>query len=200
MHRVPETRASLLIRLRNLDDTEAWGEFMQIYEPLIRRYIGRRGMQDADAADIAQEVLISVMRSIGRWDPSPDRGRFRTWLYTVVSHATSALLSRRRRHPQGTGATSVIVMLAEHASAEADRNAFDVEYERRIFEWACERVRPGFREATWTAFWLTGVEGRGGEEASKVTGLSVGAVYIAKSRVMARIKAEIEQAESLSPP
>ena len=193
---LPETRPSLLIRFRNHRDVLAWEEFAGIYEPLIRRYVARRGIQDADVADVTQEVLLSVMRAIQSFDPSPERGKFRGWLYRVVSNATYDLIGRQRRQPQRSEAMSDEIVLSELAAGGVDRDEFDVEYERRIFDWACERIRREVRESTWRAFWMTGVAGRSGQPASELLGLSVGAVYIAKSRVMARIKAVIEDAES----
>ena len=93
----PETRASLLIRLKDREDQAAWSEFVEIYQPVIRRLALRKGMQTADAEDVTQRVLLSVSRAIPRWEIDPQRGRFRTWLHRVTQNAILNALSRGPR-------------------------------------------------------------------------------------------------------
>lgn len=84
MSQPPTTRASLILRLRHPDDAAAWEEFVAIYQPLIFRLAKSRGLQDADAFDVAQEVLARVAGAINRWDPDPDRGSFRGWIGRIT--------------------------------------------------------------------------------------------------------------------
>ena len=81
----PTTRASLLLRLCDSEDHEAWVEFVTLYEPVIYRSLRRHGLQDADARDVMQELLLAVSRSIDRWEPGNQRGSFRGWLRRVVA-------------------------------------------------------------------------------------------------------------------
>src|SRR5437016_3679036 len=81
---VPATRASLIVRLRDPQDVGAWREFIDLYAPLVYGYARKQGLQDADAADLSQEVLGAVIASIHRLDYDPDRGAFRNWLFTIV--------------------------------------------------------------------------------------------------------------------
>src|SRR5262249_53256993 len=149
-----------------------------------------RGLQSADAADIAQEVYRAVAAAVDRWDPDRTRGSFRGWLFRIARNLAINLLVARRRHVQGTGDTHVLDLLHQQPAADAEEPAlFDAEYRRRLFHWAAERVRPEFRDATWRAFWRTSVEGAGPQVVAEELGLSVGAVYIARSRVMARLRA-----------
>src|SRR5947209_958507 len=84
MAEFPYTRASLLLRLRDPRDEAAWAEFIQLYAPLVYGFARRQGLQDADAADLSQDVLSAVAGAVGRLEYDPGRGAFRNWLFTVV--------------------------------------------------------------------------------------------------------------------
>ena len=103
MNEAPDTRPSLLVRLRDPRDERAWAEFTAIYSPLINRLACRKGLQEADAADLVQEVLRAVASAIDRWDPEPSRGRFRNWLFTIARNTTLNFIASQRRHLRGTG-------------------------------------------------------------------------------------------------
>src|SRR5262245_41652686 len=188
----PATRASLLVRLKDGRDQEAWREFVQVYAPVVYGFARKRGLQDADAADVMQEVLRSVSAAAGRLEYDPKRGTFRGWLFTVTRNKVYNHLDGRRRHARGSGDSGVQERLEEQAAPAEDGAAeWDREYERRLSALAMERVRGEFQETTWRAFWLTAVEGKGAKEAGEVTGLSAGAVYVAKSGGVARLREEI---------
>src|SRR5215471_14152654 len=105
------TRPSLLVRLRDPQDERAWGEFVEIYGPLVRRLARQRGLQDADAADLVQEVFRAVAAAIERYDPDPARGSFRGWLSVIARNLIVNLLDAQRRHPRGTGDTAMRQLL-----------------------------------------------------------------------------------------
>ena len=107
----PTTRQSLVLRLRNLDDQAAWAEFVGIYEPLIYQLARQKGLQDADARDLCQEVFRAVAGAIERWDPDPSKGRFRGWLFRIARNLLVNYFADQRRHARGTGSTSVQEML-----------------------------------------------------------------------------------------
>ncbi len=195
----PATRQSLLVRLRNPRDEQAWAEFVAIYAPLIDRVARANGLQSADAADLAQEVFRAVAGAIDRFDPDPARGSFRSWLFRIARNLMVNLLAARRIRPQATGDSDVQEMLERVLAPDGAETAFfDLEYRRRVFVWAADQVRGEFRQSTWQAFWLTAVEGQAPRDAAQASGISVGAVYIARSRVMARLKSIIEQVEGKS--
>jgi RNA polymerase sigma-70 factor (ECF subfamily) len=192
----PATRQSLVVRLKDPRDSRAWEEFVAIYAPLIERLARARGFQQADAADLAQEVFRSVAGAIDRYDPDPARGSFRGWLFRIARNLMINLLAARRIRPQATGDSDVRGLLERvPAPDSAETILFDAEYRRGLFQWAAEQVRGEFRESTWNAFWLTAVEGQDPSAAAGSLGVSVGAVYIARSRVMARLRAVIEAVE-----
>jgi RNA polymerase sigma factor (sigma-70 family) len=188
------TRASLLLRIRDPRDRIAWGEFVALYAPLIHAYGMRRGLQDADAADLAQDVLRLVNRSAAKFDYDPARGTFRGWLLTVTRNELRKLCGRKARQAVGTGDTQMQNVLAEQPG-HADDTAWDRDYQWNLFEWAAARIRPEFREASWQAFWQTAVSGREVSEVAAELGISVGAVYIARSRITTRIRQEIQAVE-----
>jgi RNA polymerase sigma factor (sigma-70 family) len=188
----PDTRASLLVRIRDPHDTEAWRQFVQLYAAVVYGYARKRGLQDADAADLMQEVFRSVASAAGRLDYDPKRGSFRNWLYTVTRNKLYNFLDGRRRHERGSGGSGAQQVLEERAVQEEDAAAlWDQEYERRVFGWAAEQVRGEFQPATWQAFWLTAVEGKSARDAGVELGLSPGAVYVARSRVTARLREQV---------
>ncbi len=187
----PATRASLLIRLRDPRDERAWAEFLEIYTPLIHRLARQRGLQEADADDLTQEVFRAVARAIDRWDPDPARGSFRGWLFRIAQNLMINFLASARRRPQATGDTGVKDLLEAQAEpGPEDSSQFGLEYRRCLFQWAAEKVRGEFREATWQAFWQTAVEGKKAKEAAAALGLSEGAVAMARSRVLMRNPAD----------
>ena len=197
MTEFPETRKSLLAQVQSLDDAESWREFVTIYRPVIYRLARNRGLQHADAEDLAQKVVISVRKSIGDWEDDPSRGRFRSWLARIARNAIINALTRRPPDA-AMGGTSVLELL--EGQPEPDRGTrenLDREYCRSLFRWAAQRIRGEFRDGTWDAFWLTAVEGMGVEQAAAALGKSVGAIYAARSRVMRRLKAEIEKTGSV---
>ena len=194
MSDAPATRLSLLVRLCDARDDGAWSQFVEIYAPLVYGFARKHGLQDADAADLTQDVLQAVSGGIRRLDYDPRRGTFRGWLFTVVRNKLRNFLAACNRPGRGTGDSDAQQRLQELPAREDDQTAWwDREYERRVFAWAAEQVRGAFSDSTWRAFWQTAVEGQTGPAVAKSLGLSVAAVYLAKGRVTARLKELIRE-------
>lgn len=194
MREAPETRQSLLLRLHDSQDHQAWSEFTAIYEPLIYRLATRNGFQDADARELTQEVMLAVAGAIERWDPDPGRGSFRGWLFRIARNLMINFLAKRRNRPLATGDTDFNRLLNEQpADASDETRYFDQEYKRQTFHWAAEQIRTEFQDHTWQAFWQTCVDGSAVKEVADKLEMSVGAVYVSRSRVMARLRKEIER-------
>jgi RNA polymerase sigma-70 factor (ECF subfamily) len=189
----PATRVSLILRLRDPADAVAWHEFVDLYAPLVYKLACRKGLQDADARDLCQDVLLAVARAVHRWDPEPARGSFRGWLSRITRNLLVNFLTRPA-YPRGSGASSLQELLEAQPSEDPSATAlFEAEYRRRVFRWAAEAIRGEFAPATWQAFWQTAVDGQAPREAASELGLSVGAVYIARSRILARLRQRVEQ-------
>jgi RNA polymerase sigma-70 factor (ECF subfamily) len=190
------TRLTLLVRLRDVQDAAAWEEFVEIYAPLIYGLARRHGFQDADASDLTQEVLRAAVTALPTFTLDRKRGSFRGWLFTVARNELRKLVLARKRQPQGSGSAAAQEFLEGQPAPREDESVWNQEYQTRLFTWAAGKARPNFRESTWQAFWRTAVEGQDVALVAEALGLSIGAVYVAKSRVLARIQELVEAAQS----
>jgi len=189
MDTVNTTRPSLLVRIRDLRDEMAWGEFARLYTPLIYRFARQSGLQDADASLVTQDVLVTVARTIHRFEYNPKSGPFRGSLKVVTRSRLRDFLRAQGREVQGTGDTEMLNVIEEQPDA-SQPDLWEREFRRTLFEWAVDRIRCDFEDTTCQAFWQTSVGGRDTRDVAEELGLSVGAVYIARSRVLARLRKE----------
>ncbi len=190
----PRTRESLILRLPTATDAAAWQEFAAIYEPLVYRFARRRGLQDADARELVQNVFVAVSRAVVDWRPNPDRGKFRTWLFRIARNQLINLVTRRK-FDNGSGKTSAMLSLQQVADWQSHTQEIELDYRRELFRSAAMMVREKVQESTWQAFWLTCVEGQDIEAASQQLGITPANIYIARSRVLQRLREQIEQWE-----
>jgi len=191
MQKFVTTRLSLLLRIRDHRDAQSWSDFMQIYAPLVFRYARRMGLQEADAADVTQDVLRVVSESIDKFDYDRSVGRFRGWLKKVAFYTASQL--KRRQQRQAAGHDSAVMDLAAADPGQADARFWDEAYTQRLFELACERVRPKVQSNTWDAFWATAVDSKDPRDVAEELKMNVGSVYVARNRVFARIKEALQE-------
>ena len=197
------TRPSLLMRVRDANDHAAWGRFVEAYTPLVYNFCRKRGLQAADAADVAQDVMKAVAASLPRFVYEPQRGRFRDWLFRVTRSKLSNFHRARQRQPAGSagsGQTDVHELLREQpdpaeAADPAEALRWEQSWHRQTFDWAVKVIRDEFHPATWKAFWATAVEGRAVKEVGDELGMSAGAVYIARSRVLSRLREAVGQVD-----
>jgi RNA polymerase sigma factor (sigma-70 family) len=194
MTATPSTRASLLLRLRDPQDHRAWGEFVTLYEPVIYRLLRRHGLQDSDAREIMLELFRAVSGNIGRWDPARERGSFRGWLRRVTRNLVINWLKHRDRRVVATGGTDMLAMLDMLPAAEEPASAeFDYELRRAMFLRAADQVRTEVQPATWAAFCETSIAGKSPADAAGKLGMSLGAIRVARCRVLARLRAKVNE-------
>jgi RNA polymerase sigma-70 factor (ECF subfamily) len=192
----PETNHSLIERVQQLGDGAAWTEFLCIYQPVVLRMAKKRGLQDADAMDVMQQIFISVSRAIPKWKADPEQPPFRAWLTTVARNAITKSLVRRPRD-LASGSTTMIDALSQIPAEQQETSEFDAEARIEIFRWAADQIRPEFTVETWSVFWQTSVEGQSVADVSKTTGRSAGAIYVARFRVLSRLKEKINELSQL---
>jgi RNA polymerase sigma factor (sigma-70 family) len=194
MNAAPSTRYSLLVRIQDPHDHAAWLEFLAIYEPLVYGLARRRGLQDADARDLCQDVFRAVAKAVRGWTPDPSRGSFRGWLFRIARNLLINHLRHERRQTRATGDSDVLRLLdAQPTNGDEHARKVEFEYRRRLFQVAARGIEAEFTAATWQAFWQTAVESLPVVRVAEALEMSVGAVYIARSRVLARLRERVQQ-------
>jgi RNA polymerase sigma factor (sigma-70 family) len=189
------TRASLLFRLQQAPgDQAAWGQFVDRYGRQIFAWCQRWGLQEADAQDVTQTVLLQLAVKLKAFHYDPAQ-RFRGWLKTLTHHAWSDFLDARRRAVPGSGDTGVHEAL-DTVQARDDLTArLQASFDQELLDLAAEQVRARVEEHTWEAYRLTAVEGRSGAEAAECLGMQVGTVFKAKSKVHKMLQEIVRQLE-----
>jgi RNA polymerase sigma factor (sigma-70 family) len=191
MNDTPVTRPSLLLRVRDVKDDLAWREFVEIYTPLVYTFCRNRGLQEGDAADVSQEVMRVVSQAMPEFQYDAARGKFRGWLLQITRHRLYKFFDRQRRSPQSASETTVERFFNQEPGVD-EQTRWDEDFRQRLFDWAAEKARAEFQSTTWEAFWLTSVQSVSVKEVAARLGISIGAVYIARSRVIARLRELIE--------
>jgi len=187
----PETRPSLIVRLKGERNELAWTEFVSAYEPFLRRLIERQGVPERHVPDAMQQVLVAVARSVDGWQDDGDPASFRRWLNRVARNVVLKLMARERRQIGGQGGTDWLESLADVPDAGGEER--ETEYEYELVVWAAEQVRGEFLDSSWKAFWATLIEGRSVAEVAAELGVSPGSVYMSRSRLMARIRSKVQE-------
>jgi RNA polymerase sigma-70 factor (ECF subfamily) len=179
------TPASLLLRLRQPGEQRAWQQFVDLYTPLLFHWSMRLGLNEADAADLVQDVFVILSQRLNGFDY--DRGKsFRGWLRTIL---TNKWRDRRRRATLPLAEDDAVEQVASPQDGDLIGEA---EYREFLVTRALEVMQAEFQPTTWKACWEHVVAGRSAAEVGRELGISANAVYIAKSRVLRRLRAELE--------
>ncbi|QEG22310.1 RNA polymerase sigma factor [Mariniblastus fucicola] len=192
MQDTPKTRYSLIGKLHDPQNLEAWNEFASIYQPLIFRICRQRGLQHADATDVTQEVMSRVSKAIGTFDGQQQGATFRGWLYRVTRNLVIDFFRRKENRQVAGGETGLLELIAANPG-EAESHEFRLEYQRQIFSLVTNQVRDEVNPKTWQAFWRTEVENASVDSVAKSLDMNRGAVYVARSRVIARLRKAAER-------
>jgi RNA polymerase sigma-70 factor (ECF subfamily) len=186
-----DTSASLLDQLRDHPDDALWKRFVELYSPLIRHWLGRHTLASSDADDVVQEVLTVVVRRLPEFYRQPRTGAFRAWLRTVTANCLRDFWRSQRVRPRATVASDFQAVLEQLAdSASGLSRQWDEEHDQFVTHKLLDTIRPEFHERTWRAFHGVAVDGRSPDDVAKELGVTVNAVFIAKSRVLGRLRSE----------
>lgn len=184
-----ETSASLLERLRGQPDQADWRRWTELYLPLLRGWLRRHGLQAADVDDLVQDVLAVVVRELPTFQHNRRTGAFRRWLRTILLHRLRDFWRARRSRPRTAG-DSQLLRLIEQLSDPNDPlgRMWDEEHDRYLVRRLLEQIEGEVAPSTWKAFRRVVIEGREEETVAGELGMSVNAVFIAKSRVLSRLR------------
>ena len=194
----PSTAPSLLVAAQE-DRPEAWGRFVHLYGPLIYRWVRRSGLQSSDAADVTQDVLLSVSNDLPRFDPSRVGAKFRAWLWTITRRR---VVDWRRGQPTELAMGSAVLASVVATDAPGDHDSgwnelsdmppTDARVDTQtLLRRAVAIYRDRFDSKSWQAFWATVVEGRQPDEVAQTLGISRWNVYKSRARILQRLRTEL---------
>jgi RNA polymerase sigma-70 factor (ECF subfamily) len=183
-----KTSSSLLRRLRDTQDQASWSEFVALYEPLLTRYVRKKGVGEHDAQDIVQGILVTLLRKLPTFELDRGRGRFRTWLWQVTHNAVIDWARSRRRTQE---AEARLRGEWQEGGPEPDPD-WDAEVRKRVLEYALEKVRAQTNPATWACFDQHLLKGRPGADVGAELGVPANTVYVYAARVLARVREQCE--------
>jgi RNA polymerase sigma-70 factor (ECF subfamily) len=184
MHTTP---ISLLESLRQTAGPETWKRFADLYTPLLYYWARRLGLQETDAADLVQDVFLKLVQKLPEF--SHDRtNRFRGWLHTVLLNQFRTNQRRRVAVPADGNTAALDGLAVADAAAEFG----EVEYQHYVAQRALRMMRSQFQPTTWQACWMQVVDGRPAAEVAAELGISEGAAYVAKCRVLRRLRQELD--------
>jgi len=193
------TRVTLLARLRQTPDNQsAWSEFVGLYGPVIYGWCRRWKLQESDAQDVTQNVLLRLASKLPEFAYDPTRS-FRAWLKTLTHHAWKDYLDKHSAQDRGSGDSAVADLLKSTAARDDLMTRLEEAFDQELLAAAVARVRDRVAPQTWEAYRLTAVEGMRGAEAAALVSMQVGQVYVAKQRVQKLLQEEIERLETGEP-
>jgi RNA polymerase sigma-70 factor, ECF subfamily len=186
-----ETSVSLLDRLREQPDEGSWRRLVDLYTPLIRGWLHGHGLPAQEADDLVQEVLAVVVRRLPDFHRHEQTGSFRRWLRTITVNCVRDFWRARRGRPQAPGGGGFLEAVEQLADPDSELSRrWDEEHDRHVTQRLLDMIRPQFAPSTWQAFQRVALESAPPDQVAAELGLSVNAVFIAKSRVLSRLRQE----------
>jgi RNA polymerase sigma-70 factor (ECF subfamily) len=186
----PLTRPTLLLRLRDPRDREAWTTFVDVYGPLVYHRCRRKGLQDADAADVIQDLFARLVQAIRQFEYRPAKGCFRGWLRQAIDHQIQHVFQQRAGAGRGWGGSAPDG--PPDPPARAETTAWEEEFTRHLFRTARARIRPHFEDRTWHAFELLWDQQLSPAAVAVALDMPIDLVYVAKHRVLKQLRQEVE--------
>jgi RNA polymerase sigma-70 factor (ECF subfamily) len=190
-HDVTPTSATLLERLRDRTDDGAWRRLVDIYRPWLLGWLRRNGLADADAEDLVQDILLVVLKELRFFRHNQRPGAFRSWLRAIAVHRLRDALRGRRYQPVATGNPQVLDQLQQLEDPGSQLTTqWELEHDRHVVGRLLALIEPDFQPATMDAFRRVMLQGNTPAAVATEMGISVNAVLVAKSRILARLRQE----------
>jgi RNA polymerase sigma factor (sigma-70 family) len=188
-----ETSLSLLARLRHSPEDESWTRLADLYTPLIRAWLRRYDVQDSDANDLVQEVLLAVSKDLSKFDHRGEPGAFRGWIKAILINRLRKFWRSRDRRPQARGDSNIDARLAQLDDPASEMSLiWNREHDQYVLRQLLALAEPHFARNTWTAFCRVALDGAKPDVVAQEMGISRTAVVIAKCRVLSRLRQESE--------
>jgi RNA polymerase sigma factor (sigma-70 family) len=188
-----ETSLSLLERLRHSPEDESWTRLADLYSPLIRAWLRRYDVQDSDANDLVQEVLLAVSKDLSKFDHRGEPGAFRGWIKAILINRLRKFWRSRDRRPQARGDSNIDARLAQLDDPASEMSLiWNREHDQYVLRQLLALAEPHFARNTWTAFCRVALDGAKPDVVAQEMGISRNAVVIAKCRVLSRLRQESE--------
>ena len=186
-----ETSLSLLHRLRHAPESESWNRLVDLYAPLIRAWLRKYDVQDSDADDLLQDVLLAVSKDLGKFEHGGQPGSFRGWLKAILVNRLRKFWRARDHRPQARGDSDIHARLAQLDDPASEMSQiWNRQHDQYVLRQLLALVKPHFTPNTWTAFCRVALEGADPGVVAKKMGISRNAVIIAKCRVLSRLRQE----------
>lgn len=189
----PSTSSSLVRRLQNREN-EAWSRCVQLYGPMVYVWSRRRNLSEHDSSEIVQEVFRAVARKVGEFHRE-GTGSFRGWLWTITQNKIRDWRRRQMNRPVAEGGSDAQQLIQQVPDDGEPEMASEASDRVLLVRGVLDRIRAEFEPRTWRAFWLTTVENRAPADVADELGMSANAAYVAKSRVMRRLREELSELE-----
>ena len=187
---VTSTSRSLLVRLRE-NDSDAWDRLVELYTPLVYFWCRRTNLPQQDIADVVQEVFKAVAANIDRFRKERPEDTFRGWLRTITRSKVSDHGRRQQHQPKAAGGTEAMQRISDTPDPVIDDDVEEEQVCNSVFMQALDQIRVHFQDQTWQAFWKVVVDGKSPKEAGEDLSMTAGAVRVAKSRVLQRLRQEM---------
>ncbi len=188
-----ETSLSLLSRLGRSPESESWSRLVDLYAPLLRAWLRKYDVQDSDADDLVQEVLLAVSKDLGKFDHAGQPGAFRGWLKAILVNRLRKFWRARDRRPQARGDSDIDARLARLEDPSSEMSLiWNREHDQYVLRQLLAQAEPHFASSTWTAFCRVALDGAKPDVVAEEMGISLNAVCLAKSRVLRRLRQESE--------
>ncbi len=190
------TRLSLLLRIRDLNDAEAWNRFVDLYGPYVARWCQAMGLQEADTADTTQAVLVKLMSVMQSWKLDSAKGSFRGWLRRVTHNVAIDL--HRGWKERASGDSDILqglAQLSDNSFEETLWKSVETAYQQELLSMASEQVQLRVQPQTWAAYHLSCVDNMSAKDVATKLQIAIGEVYVARSRVLKMLKSEVQRLE-----